>query len=78
MSVGGANAAKAALSSVGILHLKDRNPLDLSGGEVQKARCKAVACEKKDVLLLDEPTKGLDAPYKEELAALFAPAGEGR
>ncbi len=71
VSVGGAHAAEAALSSIGILHLKDRNPLDLSGGEMQKAALAKLLLAKKDVLLLDEPTKGLDAPYKEELAALL-------
>lgn len=38
---------------------------------MQKAALAKLLLAKKDVLLLDEPTKGLDAPYKEELAALL-------
>lgn len=71
VAAGGEQAAQEALAGLQIECLKGRNPLDLSGGEVQKAALAKLLLAGKDVLLLDEPTKGLDAPYKEELAKLL-------
>ncbi|MCH5324717.1 MAG: ATP-binding cassette domain-containing protein [Eubacterium sp.] len=51
--------------------LLDSHPLDLSGGERQRAalaKLFAVGC---DLLLLDEPTKGLDAEYKSTLSDIL-------
>ena len=51
--------------------LLDRHPYDLSGGEQQRAAlAKVLLCEP-DILLLDEPTKGLDAEFKHSLAGLL-------
>ena len=47
------------------------NPLDLSGGQQQMAAVFKAMLAEPDVLLLDEPTKGLDARLKNELAALL-------
>ena len=44
--------------------LLDRHPLDLSGGERQRAALAKLLALSCDFLLLDEPTKGLDAEYK--------------
>ena len=49
-----------------------RNPLDLSGGQQQMAALFKAMLAEPDVLLLDEPTKGLDARLKSELAELIA------
>ncbi len=56
---------------LGITHLLDRHPYDLSGGEVQKCATAKVLLTEPKILLLDEPTKGLDAFAKAELAKLL-------
>ncbi len=51
--------------------LLDRHPYDLSGGEQQRAALAKVLLLQPDILLLDEPTKGLDAQFKRELAGML-------
>ena len=51
--------------------LLDRHPYDLSGGEQQRAALAKILLTRPDILLLDEPTRGLDAVFKEELAKLL-------
>lgn len=53
-------------------HLLDMHPYDLSGGEQQRAALAKVLLRAPRILMLDEPTKGLDAFYKEQLAQIFA------
>lgn len=55
----------------GLRGLESRHPYDLSGGEQQRAALAKLLLLKPDVLLADEPAKGLDAEYKAELAAIF-------
>ena len=45
--------------------LLDRHPYDLSGGEQQRAALAKILLLNPDILLLDEPTKGLDAEFKQ-------------
>ncbi len=49
-----------ALELVGISHLRDRSPHELSGGEQQKVAIAACIAMKPKVLVLDEPTANLD------------------
>ncbi|MBQ6933384.1 MAG: ATP-binding cassette domain-containing protein [Clostridia bacterium] len=52
--------------------LLDRHPYDLSGGEQQRAALAKVLILNPDILLLDEPTKGLDAEFKGIFAEILA------
>ncbi|QVK19351.1 energy-coupling factor ABC transporter ATP-binding protein [Mycoplasmatota bacterium] len=55
-----------------IEHLYNRHPYDLSGGEQQKAAFAKILLMKPKIILLDEPTKGIDAYSKKVLADILA------
>ncbi len=59
------------LLELGLGHLAERSPFDLSGGERQRVALAAVLVGRPPVLLLDEPTRGMDYARKAELAALL-------
>lgn len=64
--------AAELLSRFGISgELLSRDPLDLSGGERQRLALAALMAGKPDLLLLDEPTKGMDAAAKRDFAELL-------
>jgi energy-coupling factor transport system ATP-binding protein len=52
-------------------HLRERSPLDLSAGEQERAALAVTLAGGPNVVLLDEPTRGMDALRKHELAELF-------
>ena len=57
--------------AAGYLHLSeellDRSPFDLSGGEKRRAAIAGVLAMRPDVLVLDEPTAGLDPKGRKEI-----------
>lgn len=65
---------KAIEGIVSLTHLEgllDRHPYDLSGGEQQRLALAKVLLLRPKILLMDEPTKGMDAEYKEELGSIL-------
>lgn len=65
---------KAIEGIVSLTHLEgllERHPYDLSGGEQQRLALAKVLLLRPKILLMDEPTKGMDAEYKEELGSIL-------
>lgn len=56
---------------LGLAALLNRHPYDLSGGELQKAALLKILLTHPRLLLLDEPTKGLDITSKKELTLIL-------
>ncbi|WP_409335818.1 ABC transporter ATP-binding protein [Eubacterium callanderi] len=54
-----------------IEHLMQQHPYDLSGGEQQRLALAKIMLLKPRILLMDEPTKGLDNHFKRELAEIL-------
>lgn len=68
---GEAGDVAGTLVELGLEHVAESNPFDLSGGERQRAALAAVLVGRPPILLLDEPTRGMDYARKSELAALL-------
>ena len=64
--------AKDALSLVGIdEELFERNPFELSGGQRRRVAIAGIITLKPKILILDEPTAGLDPQGSKEMMDLF-------
>ncbi|MCR4722399.1 MAG: ATP-binding cassette domain-containing protein [Eubacteriales bacterium] len=70
-SEGDAQAAMDMMSLMELEKLAERHPYDLSGGETQRLALGKLLLKNADVLILDEPTKGLDAYAKAQLAKIL-------
>ncbi|HKA49954.1 MAG TPA: ATP-binding cassette domain-containing protein [Candidatus Dormibacteraeota bacterium] len=58
------------LNALGLLHVADRYPRDLSTGERQRAALAAVLPGTPTMALLDEPTRGMDVAARDALVSL--------
>jgi energy-coupling factor transport system ATP-binding protein len=81
LAVGGdTDRARAALDRVDLGWAADRHPRDLSSGERERLGLAAVSVAEPDLLVLDEPTRGVDPTRKTEIAAWlsnYAAGGRG-
>ena len=64
-------AIEGIVSLTKLEELLERHPYDLSGGEQQRLALAKVLLLRPRILLLDEPTKGMDAEYKQELGKIL-------
>jgi energy-coupling factor transport system ATP-binding protein len=79
LAVGGDLArAQRTLASVGLPGYGQRHPRDLSSGERERLALAAVLVTEPDLLVLDEPTRGVDPDRKADLAALLRAAAPER
>ncbi len=69
--------AAAALERFGLAFAADRHPRDLSSGERERLGIVAVSAPEPDLLVLDEPTRGVDPDRKAALAAWLLEQAEG-
>jgi energy-coupling factor transporter ATP-binding protein EcfA2 len=76
---GDESRARAALGRVGLEWAAERHPRDLSSGERERLGLAAVAVAEPDLLVLDEPTRGIDPDRKAAIAKWLSEyAGSGR
>jgi energy-coupling factor transport system ATP-binding protein len=79
LAVGGdLSRARETLAAVGLSGFEARHPRDLSSGERERLALAAVLVAEPDLLVLDEPTRGVDPERKDELAALLRARAAGR
>ena len=68
-------AEQRALESLRLVglsdELRDQNPFDLSGGQMRRVAIAGILAMQPDILVLDEPTAGLDPQGRKELMSLF-------
>jgi len=64
-------AANEILEAFELTSLADRRPDQLSGGQKQRAALARVLINEPQILLLDEPTRGLDARLRDNFYQLF-------
>ena len=63
--------ARIVLGALGLAGLEARHPRDLSSGERERLALASVLVIEPDLLVLDEPTRGVDPQRKVELAELL-------
>ena len=63
---------KTVISLCRIEELINNHPYDLSGGEQQRVALAKILLKSPEILILDEPTKGMDAHFKKEFADILS------
>jgi len=69
---------ESALASTGLLELRHRPITELSGGEWRRMVFARALAQQANVLLLDEPTAGLDLKYQHEVLRLVCDLAKNR
>lgn len=68
-------AKESALKTASLLHISDhllnKSPFNLSGGEMRKVAIAGILAYDPDIILLDEPTRGLDPQTAVEIMDIF-------
>lgn len=64
--------AQQILEKLNVLHLQEKSPFMLSGGQKRLVALASALVMEPDILLLDEPSNGLDHASREKLARIIA------
>jgi energy-coupling factor transport system ATP-binding protein len=59
------------IEQLGLSEVRNKNPRDLSGGEKQRVAIACTMVTEPDILVLDEPTRGLDSVNKDKLGEML-------
>ncbi|WP_314744166.1 ABC transporter ATP-binding protein, partial [Treponema lecithinolyticum] len=70
-TAGGTPTAEAVLKAMHLTELKDKHPLSLSGGQKQRVSIGAAVSSGARIIIMDEPTSGMDYFHMKETAALI-------